>query len=407
MVDPSDYPGVSVFRTTNNGKEVWKATKSLGFVNGKRRFINGFGSTPELAYARLQLNIEKRLRNPQSLHKPRRKKILFSTFFDRWLKAKAGVVVPSTLLKYERDITNHVLPYIGSMGLEQITPHTIDDLFNKTLIGIGTSAQEHTFKELSRLFNDAVKQKLIESNPCNDIANKPKHKPEVRKNQNKYIDRYVNMSKYLRKWLQDPECPFHDDYPRYMMMLLGLRRAEILGLTWDCITGLDRKGRAKLTIKQELMRHERNEEVTGWYLADRTKNKEQRTIILPEDWRKALLMQKKKGRKGIKGTDWENLIFVNQKGRNYTYNDQWLWWKNLLTAYWRKDPKHKGDLPKTYYWRPHDNRHILASVMAANDIPITTAQSILGHLDSATTAYYTHVTQKSQKEAMEKIADLL
>ena len=407
MVRDARFSGASVFKTTNNGKEVWKASKSLGFVDGKRRFVNGFGATPEQAYARLQLNIERRLRSPLPARKIRRKTILLSTFCDKWLEhVEAGNVVPATVLKYRKDMDSHVLPHIGSMGLTEITTQTIDELFTVTLSGLGTSAKYHTFKELKQLFGYAVKEQIVMMNPC-DNAKHPKHKTKVKEKQNKYIDRYVNMSKGLRKWLEEDECPFHDDYARYMMMLLGLRRAELLGLTWDCVTGLERKGKGKLIIKQELKRHEVNEPVSGWYIADRTKNGESRTIMLPEDWRKALLQERRKNRQGLKGTQWENLIFMRDDGHNHTYNDQLRWWKALLTAYWHKDPKRTGDLPDDYYWRPHDNRHILASIMAANEVPLSTAQTILGHLDSATTIYYTHVTQKSQQEAMSRIAEQL
>lgn len=408
MSGSTDFPGASVFQTMNNGKQVWKASMSLGFQDGKRRFVNGIGSTPEEAYERLQKNIARRLKAPVARRKG---SITLRAFHKKWLaNVESNNTVPATVLKYDRDMKNHVLPYLGSRPIGQITDTDISNLFNKKLAGLGSSAKHHTFSELKRLFIYAVKTKTITSNPMEFIPT-PEHKPQIRKKQDKYIDRYVNMSKGIRAWLEDPECPFHDDYPRYMLILLGLRRAEILGLTWDCITGLDRKDSAKLTIKQELKRHEVNEGVSGMYLAPRTKNEEPRTIPLPEDWRKALQMEKKKQRHGIKGTEWENLIFVQQNGKNkgryHTYGVFNQWWKKLLTAYWHKDPKHTGDLPDDYYWRPHDNRHILASVMAANGVPLSTAQSILGHLDSATTVYYTHTTNKSKKDAMNKIGDAL
>lgn len=408
MSGSTDFPGASVFQTMNNGKQVWKASMSLGFQDGKRRFVNGIGSTPEQAYERLQRNIARRLKSPVARKKG---SITLRAFHKRWLSnVESRNVDPSTLLKYDRDMKNHVLPYLGDKPIDQITEMDIENLFNKSLASLGSGAKPHIHSELKRLFIFAEKTKTISSNPMKFIP-APSSTPKIKEKQDKYIDRFISLSLGLRKWLKDPECPFHDDYPRYMLMVLGLRRAELLGLTWDCVTGLDKKGNAKLTIKQVLKRHETNEDVSGMYLAPRTKNKQPRTIPLPEDWRQALLMERRKNRHGIKGTEWENLIFVNQrgvnKGRYYSFNSFRLWWIKLVTAYWHKDPKHTGDLPDDYYWRPHDVRHIEASIMAANGVPLSTAQAILGHLDSATTIYYTHVTEQSKKEAMSKIKDLL
>lgn len=393
----------SVFKTTNGGRDKWCAQKYIGKVNGRNRYIRAYGDTQELALSALDRLTRHRLMNPSTQRKPSSPTL--KKYLSVWLKhIESKGVTPSTLLKYQRDMDNHVIPVLGSKPINSITEADISNL----LIDLSRSipgAQEHIFSEMRNLFIYAEKSGAIQSNPMRLLSNK-KRTPAIRDKQEKFINRYVSMARGLRRWLEQEDCPFHDDYPRLMVLLLGLRREEILGLTWDCITGLNKKNGAHITIKQVLKRHDKSiEGVSGWYIRHSTKNGKSRTFPLPEPWRKALLMQKSKGLNGAKGTEWENLVFVTN-GHNYTYNAQWQWWRKLLTAYWQKG--HPGeDLPDDYYWRPHDNRHVLASIMGELGVPLPTAQAILGHLDAAMTLYYTHAMEEGLKDAMTTVESKL
>ncbi|MCI1868325.1 tyrosine-type recombinase/integrase [Bifidobacterium crudilactis] len=386
----------SVFKTTNNGKSCFCASKTVTSVNGKRRFIRGFGDTEKAAYASLERLLRRHLENPSV---PKSVSPKLKDFLPVWLKhVKASDVQDSTLLKYQRDQEHHILPLLGDLRLESITSQDLENVFYTDLPRIlGPRAIQHCYTELNSLLIYANSIDVIESNPMR-LVKRPTYSTKIKQKQNRFMGRYKDMSKHLLTWLEQEDCPYHDDYPRVLFMMLGLRRAELLGLTWDCVKNLNRKNKAVLIIHQELMRHEVNSGLTGWYIADRTKNSKPREITLPERWRKALIEEKNKGRKGGNGWD-ANLIFLTQRNKCINYNRHSERWKMILTDYYNLSKPKKEALPDDYYWRPHDNRHICASILIEEGVPVSTVQDLLGHTDDAMTLYYTHTTGESRHKA--------
>jgi integrase len=57
--------------------------------------------------------------------------------------------------------------------------------------------------------------------------------------------------------------------------------------------------------------------------------------------------------------------------------------------------------------RDHDLRHTAATLMVEEDIPVQVVPKILGHRSITTTlALYAHVTERLQREAVEKMDKL-
>jgi hypothetical protein len=106
-----------------------------------------------------------------------------------------------------------------------------------------------------------------------------------------------------------------------------------LGLTWDCVNGLNRKGGASLTIKQQLQRRNEGE----WFITPRTKNNRSRTIPLPELWRRALLDEKSKGRlaraKRAKDLIWLSTPSSLGTSRWVDYNEHNRVWRQIQDDY--------------------------------------------------------------------------
>lgn len=281
-----------------------------------------------------------------------------------------------------------------------------DALTGKLPEYLGPRAIQHCYTQLNSLLIYAMKKQIISRNPM-DLVKRPDYKPQIHRKQQKYISRNIGFSKGMLKWLEQPDCLYHDQYPRILMMLLGLRQSEVLGLTWDCVTNLTRKNHAVITIKQELMRHEKSiSGLQGWYIADRTKNTHERTILLPERWRKALMEEKAKNRQG-KNLWNRNLIFLTPRGGCIYYELHSRQWHDILTAYYNTDKPVPVPLPDDYYFTPHTARHVCASIMIDNGMPITTVQEILGQLDAVITKSYIHTTTESKTKAVASLSDTL
>ncbi|WP_318594050.1 tyrosine-type recombinase/integrase [Bifidobacterium breve] len=54
------------------------------------------------------------------------------------------------------------------------------------------------------------------------------------------------------------------------------------------------------------------------------------------------------------------------------------------------------------YLKPHTTRHITASLMAYDGIPLSMAQTILGHMNAQMTQHYTHITSNMKRETIER-----
>lgn len=297
--------------------------------------------------------------------------------------------------KYRRDIENHILKFIGSKKVTELTPEMLRELFHgKQLSEIGDSAREHTYTNFNSMLNYAVKKGIIQRNPLKDVS-VPKAVSKVSDDDDRFINRRVSISRYLLDWLEDEKNPYHDDYPRILFMFLGLRRAELLGLEWKCVNRLETKGKATIVIKQQLKRHENG---GGWYIKDGTKNGKGRVIYLPERWRKALIEEKKKDRKARE--EWEqDLIFKTARGTHISYNTHQKRWITVLTAYINNRRQTPKPLTTEEYFRPHAARHICASVLFREGVQLEQVQDILGHSDKAMTLYYTHIMKETRAEA--------
>ena len=158
-------------------------------------------------------------------------------------------------------INNYILPLIGDLKLQEITPRVLEKYYQTLLKTkpvpkangaktmnefVSTSTIRDVHKLLRNCFGQAVKWELIEKNPALN-ATVPKYKPD-------------------RREIWTAETLFHAieicEVPRLKLGLnltfaCSLRMGELLGLTWDCVDiskeSVD-SGYASITINKELQR---------------------------------------------------------------------------------------------------------------------------------------------------------
>ncbi len=93
--------------------------------------------------------------------------------------------------------------------------------------------------------------------------------------------------------------------------------------------------------------------------------------------------------------DWD-LVFTTDQGDPVSGSVVTHQFQALLKA---------SGLPRQRF---HDLRHAAASFMLAQDVPLRVAMDVLGHSEIAVTANtYSHVAPAIQREAMERVSELL
>lgn len=80
---------------------------------------------------------------------------------------------PSTFAGYKSHIRNHIVPYIGHVQLNQLTPAMLDNMFQQLFDkGLSNSTVRYAQRILSVSMEHARKYRYIEHNPARDIITK-------------------------------------------------------------------------------------------------------------------------------------------------------------------------------------------------------------------------------------------
>lgn len=379
-------------------------------LNGKLH--RAYGLTEQEALLKKQ-NLIVKLSVPES-ERPKPKRSTIGTtqnptckqFMERWLTARTGL---SEIVRrqYRMNLTNHVMNVIGNKAIRRLNDADIIAVMDSMDIrNIGRTAKAHTLKQLNTMLNYAVKVKMLKQNPCMYV-DLPTVKPATRRLDNELIEWRTETFKNIIWELGKPDNPHHDSYTRILLTAMGIRGSELIGLTWDCIDFSKMKdGLITITIQQQM----KKEKGGDYYIDMQTKNRHERKIPLQGIFIKAIAMEMKKNRKLAKpmrtsdGREITNLVFIHPDGTPIVYHWHFNDWQAIQRDYFKSEGKTDDEI-KALSWRPHYNRHIAASIMAKNHVPLTTAQEILGHLDKEMTEWYTHAYPDEIKEASTRISD--
>ena len=321
-------------------------------------------------------------------------KLKITDFARQWFRDYCQKdIAPKTQASYKNHLEKRILPAIGHVDLNKLTPqHVIKFLNNLREKGTrfdereGTISEEvirYCFRVLSSMLRHAVQWQIIAANPCDRV--KP---PSQNRTRIKIMDE-ENLSKMFALLETEPI--------KYRTIILlavasGLRLGELVGLKWSdvdfekCVLHVTKsnqamKGRgiftkspknetsfrdvAISTTVVDLLKKYRNEQ-------DREKN------LLAEKWI---------------GEDW---IFTQWNGLPI--------YPTTPTSWFRKFLKRHG-LPHMPF---HGLRHLSATVLIAQGVPLKNVSSRLGHADIRTTAnIYSEALQSIDRQAADKMDEFL
>ncbi len=248
--------------------------------------------------------------------------------------------------------------------------------------GLSSKSILQIHRILSRALKRAQRLQMIKQNPCEyvELPKMKRYKPNIYDAEQ--IKRLLTVAKNEEIYI-----------PVLLSATLGLRRGEVLGLTWDCI---DYENKV-LTINKSLLYIEQSNSVE--FSTTKTESGNRRILILSQLIN--ILKEHQNVQNEIKRDigsayhDW-NLICCYANGRYFNPTRFSHKFSRLLEKY------------ELEHIRFHDLRHSNATLMLEGNIPAKIASQRLGHSSiQVTLDIYSHVRDEAQKETVELIDNLL
>ena len=353
----------------------WEARLTVGTDPGTGKPIRKSVYGRSQAEARKRMTATQRAIDNGTYQAP--DKTTVSQWLDTWMEPFCAVKVkPLTFSSYAVAIKNHIKPSLGALRLQAVRGVHVQKLYNRmTADGLSAKTVKNVAAILHKAFSVAVKQGLMQANPC-DAAELPKA-----------------MHKEITP-LTDSEIPLflkaikgHPIEGAYALCLFaGLREGECLGLSWDQVNFEARR----ITISQQLQ-HEKKRSAQ-YYIAPSTKSGKPRQIEPPEITFQYLRAERKRQTENrlAAGPLWsnpDNLVFTDELGRHLAISTFYKTFKRIVSSIGRPDA------------RPHDLRHTAATVAIAAGADIKSVQDLLGHATASFTLnVYAHTSDQMKKD---------
>jgi integrase len=353
----------------------WAA--ALSMEGGKRKFL----------YGKTRQEVIKRLREAQRLRGDGvplpDERVTVREYLERWLEDSIRPKVrPWTYRGYEVHVRLHIVPELGSERLVKLTPQQVQRWINGRLAaGLAPKTVHYMLGTLRTALNQAVRWGVVTRNVA-ALVDPPRRAPRVE---------VVPMDfGEVRRFLDAIRGDRLE--PLYLVALaLGLRQAEVLGLTWDDVD-LDR---GVVLVRRSLQR------VEGEYrLLDVKTRLSRRDVVMP-----ATVVVKLREHRARQASEelaarrWANvwgLVFTTERGRplHGSVVTHMLQWK-LEAAGLRR-------------MRFHDLRHSCDTLLQAVGVPPRVVMDILGHtVLSMTMERYAKALPAARQDAADRMDSLL
>jgi integrase len=296
-------------------------------------------------------------------------------FLDRWISTKEDKLSPTTLRGYKVNI-KHVNEYIGNEILSKLKIIDIQEMANSlTKKGLKFKSVSYILRTLHAAFQYAVKNDLMQKNPCNGIEIREDEKP---------FEASIYSSDDLSNLILLLREQEHFIYPAVILgSMRGLRRGECLGLPWSDVEF--EKGIAHVKNNYVIV------DKKAYHKKVKTKESDRKIDISGFIEEELRIIRDRNASKGIIKT------FVCEK------DDGTLPDPTHLSRALKNFQKANG-LPLCRF---HDLRHTHAMLQLECGTDLETLKRLLGHSKLAVTEKYLHENMNMKKAASSKLDKIL
>ncbi|MDE5978260.1 MAG: site-specific integrase, partial [Turicibacter sp.] len=297
---------------------------------------------------------------------------------NRWYEDVASLNLSyNTLRSYKSIIKNHIQGEIGHLKLTSITPILMQKFLVDKSKYCGNTTLLHTKIILKSVLDFAVKQKLIKQNPINLIEGVGKRKKRIK-------DTFLTKEDITHILSEIKDTDYY--LPALIAINTGMRRGEVLGLTWDDID-LDNH---IIDVNKQLLTTR-----DGLIFSDLKTAKSKRRFLITHSFAETLKQFKCSQIK--RKDDYEqhyytefDFVCCRKDGRPIN--------PDCITTFFTNKSKNL-DLPFSF----HDFRHAHASLLLEADVNVKVIQERLGHSQISTTLdVYSHITHKLERDSITK-----
>ena len=357
---------------------MWCTAVDLGYVNGKRKRKYIYGKTRKEVAEKLKGV----LRDQQQGLPIATERQTLAQFLDRWLDERVRTKNrPMTHESYSRTVRLHIAPELGRIPLAKLTPQDVQSfLLRKEAEGLSPRSVQYIRSILRAALAQALKWSLVSRNAAS-LTDSPA------------VERFITtpLSPAQAQQLWDAAAEDRLGALYRVTLSLGLRRAEVLGLSWNTI---DFDGRT-LHVSQSLQTVGGKTRLSGLKTAS-----SKRTLPLSPSLLAVLKAHHdhQDEERLLAGSRWQEhgLVFTTRNGTPIIP-------RNLVRSF--KAFLQHANLPNIRF---HDLRHSCASLLAAQGVPARVAMEVLGHSNIQTTQnIYTHVFDDAKRQASDVMEQIL
>ncbi|CCW12895.1 tyrosine-type recombinase/integrase [Rhodococcus aetherivorans] len=377
-VDHNRRPlGTNCPQLTDDKHGTWSFAVDLPSLDGKRKTMRRGGfATKREAQSELKKVHE---RVDSSVKTDDRETV--AQYLTKWLSEKRHTLKPRTLFGYSEFVHKRINPHIGTIKLEQLRHEHVVRLVD-TLIeeGRGPSTIKSVLAVLRSALSDAVRHKRLTHNAAQHVQPPAYRAPE------------------RQPWTAAQAAQFldhiHDDRlaPLFEVLIgTGLRRGEVLALQWEDVDLDNRILRVRRSVT----------DVKGKLVIGAPKTKASAGWV-GLSTRMVAVFERQRANQGAERAMWgeayedNDLVFARENGAM------------LRPEYVLKRFHALSETAGLPLVRLHDLRHLAASLMLQNGVPLPLVSKTLRHSQVSITAdLYGHLSPEAAHAAADALGGVL